>query len=224
MPAKLQVPEAYVPYLAELARLSPGSLKSLLRGLRDEKLTLGLDDFAESIAKRLSIDHTAARGIAELLSSLYLVREGLGGDTSELILALRSAIEATEKVELLPADWPAFEDALAEIFSEDSALSLSAKALDVLTDHQRVFLHARVLTDLRPVFKSNIAEAPVAMIPVHSLKLVYRSEGVPRDFYVALDSQDVKSLLDVLQRAVSKEESLRGLVEEKGLTILEVKS
>jgi hypothetical protein len=62
------------------------------------------------------------------------------------------------------------------------------------------------------------------MIPVHSLKLVYRSEGVPRDFYVALDSQDVKSLLDVLQRAVSKEESLRGLVEEKGLTILEVKS
>jgi hypothetical protein len=223
MPVKLQVPDIYIPPLGELVKLPPESMKALLQGLREEKPTLGLNDFADSIATRLSVDRATAQGIIELLASLHAVREGLGEDVSEFVSALRAAIEDTGKPELQPPDWSVFENTIAEAFSSESPLSISAKALDLLTDHQRVFFYARVLTDLRPVFKSEISGAPAALVAIHTLKLGYRAEGVPRDFYVALDSQDVKTLIEILQRAADKEKSLRDLAETKGLTLLEVK-
>jgi hypothetical protein len=132
-------------------------------------------------------------------------------------------MEESGDPDLQHGDWPAFEAVLTEAFSMDSALSLSAKALDVMTDHQRVFMSARVLTDLRPIFRFDVSEAPAAMVPVHTLKCTYRSEGVPRDFYVAMDSIDLANLVETLQRALAKDKSLRSLAEGTNLSVLEIK-
>lgn len=222
MTTRLHVPDRHVPFLKELSRLPPDMIRGMIQELRRDQLNLNLDDFADLIAQRLSLDAPTSRGVVELLSSLYALRDGLG-DVSELVSGLRAAMEESGNPDLQHEDWPAFEAVLTEAFSIDSALSLSAKALDVMTDHQRVFMTARVLTDLRPVFRFDVSEAPAAMVPVHTLKFIYRSEGVPREFYIAMDSRDLESLMETLQRALAKDKSLRSLAESANLGLLEVK-
>ena len=224
MPVKLKVPDKYQPYLAEFANLSPEVMAALVEGLRDARPSLELDEFAESIANRLSIDSARARRFVELLSSLHAVREGMGGGVEDFLAELRAAVEATGSAEMQPADWEAFQRTIADALAADTALSVSAKALDVMTDHQRVFLYARVLTDLRPIFRLDVAAAPAAMVAVHHLKIVCREDGVPREFFVTLDRADLATLVESLQRALEKEKSLRALAENKSLTLLEVKT
>lgn len=223
-PIQLRVPEEYVPHLKRLVGLPPESMKALLRGLRDSEPSLEMGEFVDSVAAQLSLDRAEARGIVELLTSLSAVREAAGGDVSEFVSAFHGAIEQTGEPDLQPSDWEAFQGAITDMLSGDNPLAVSAKALNVLTDHPRVFLQARVLTDLRPIFRVDVSDPPAALVAIHTLKLEYLAEGAHRSFYITLDSGDVAKLIDVLLRATEKEKSLNALAQDKRLTLLEVKS
>lgn len=223
MALKLQVPAIYAPILGDLLKLSPEAMKDLLSSLQEVQPTVAVESLAELLAERLPLDARKTRGIVELLSSLNVAREGLGADQEEFIAELRSAMEQSDQEELHTSDWTAFEELLRAALSTDNSLSLSSKAIDVLTDHARVFWYARTLTDLRSVFHSEVEEKPPAMVIVHTLKIGYREAGANREFFVALDSADVRELIENLERALKKEGSLKALASEKGIAILEVK-
>jgi hypothetical protein len=223
MSIKLQVPAIYAPILGDLLKLSPEAMRELLNGIQELQPTMALEGLAEALANRLPLDARKTRAIVELLSSLNVAREGLGMDRDEFIAELRSAMEQSGKEDLHASDWSAFEELLTAALSTDSSLSLSSKAVDVLTDHARVFWYARTLTDLRSVFRSEVEQKPAAMVIVHTLKIAYREAGTNREFFVALDSADVRELIESLERALKKEESLKSLASEKGIAILEVK-
>jgi hypothetical protein len=224
MALKIRVPDRYAPSLIDFIQLPPAKIAELLASLREEHPTLEVEELVQSISKRLALDAGKVRELLMLLSSLVSTRESYGAGVDEFVEALRSAMEATGKEELRPPDWTVFESAIGEALSSDNAVSLSFKALDLLDDHQRLYWYARVLTDLRPIFHSEVTERPAAMVVVHTLKLGYREGDATHDFFVAMDSVDVKTLITVLERALSKEESLRALAEQKQFPLLEIKS
>jgi hypothetical protein len=222
MPAKLRVPDRYAPSLAEFLRLSPQEIALFLRMIREEQPNLALSKLADTIAGRLSIDRKRVEEIVNLLTSLQMAQEGLGMSAADLVAELRAAMEASGKAELQPSDWSAFEESITEALSEESALAVSSKARDVMQDHSKIYCYSRVLTDLRPIFKSDIGQGPSAFVTVHTLKIAYHENGEHKEFFVALDREDVKQLADLLARAAKKEDSLKSLSHDKGLTILEV--
>ncbi|HEY0511890.1 MAG TPA: hypothetical protein VGH73_08300 [Thermoanaerobaculia bacterium] len=183
-----------------------------------------VEELVQSIAGRLALDAGKVRELLLLLSSLVSTRESYGAGVDEFVEALRSAMEATGNDELRPTDWAAFEHAIGEAVSSDSAVSLSFKAIDLLNDHQRTFWYARALTDLRPIFRAEVTEQPAAMVVVHTLKLGYREGDATHELFVAMDSIDVQGLITILERALSKEKSLRTLAGQKQLSLLEIKS
>jgi hypothetical protein len=75
----------------------------------------------------------------------------------------------------------------------------------------------------RPVFGSDPAVRPVGAVLTHTLKIRYH-EGDLRDhreFYVVLDSNDLDELRDIIQRAQTKDKSLRELLKSAQLPTLD---
>ena len=53
---------------------------------------------------------------------------------------------------------------------------------------------------------------------IHNLDIHYHKDSeVHKDIYIAMDSNDIKELLDVLQRAQKKEEVLLALLTKTGI-------
>jgi hypothetical protein len=56
----------------------------------------------------------------------------------------------------------------------DDTVGTAAKAGPVLTEHERIFEDARILTDVRPIFHPDLSEKPNAAVIVHMLRLTTR--------------------------------------------------
>lgn len=92
---------------------------------------------------------------------------------------------------------------------------LSSRAAAIQSENQRIYLNARVVTDLRPLFSD--AEVPIAMaaVVVHSLVMKYLEDDEEREFHIALDPADVRSLAGVLSRASIKHEQLAPILSSE---------
>lgn len=223
---KLRIPDRYAPSLAKFILLSPEEIAALLKAIREGGPSLDVPGLTDTIASRLSIERTRVEEIISLLIGLQGAREGLGLSVSEFVAQLRSSLEASNREELrgLTPDWSAFEKDISEALADDTTLAISAKAVDVMTDHAKRYCTARILTDLRPVFRSEVGNEDPVFVAVHTLKLVYHETGRHFEMFVALDRNDLEDFRDVIDRAIRKEESLKALTSAKGLKILEVTS
>jgi len=221
MSAKLRIPDSDVAPLTALAQLKPEELAAFAKALRSQEPSLDVPELTDAIAAQLSIERKRLDSIVFLLARLQGVREEMNLPAGEFVAALRLAIEQTGKPELCPQDWTLFESVAAEAISGTSALALSSKALQVMAEHHHVYCSARVLTDLRPIFKSDIAEGPATFVAVHTLRIIYHQGTEHKEFFVALDREDLERLSAVLGRALQKESSLRNLASAKDLVILE---
>ena len=222
MSFELQVPARDEPLLEKFIAMSSEEVRSLLKSLDEERPTLNLEDLAESIADRLSANRVQIRETLLFLTNLSMARQALGMSVDEFVVELRAAIEARGKHRLIPEDWDSFQSTIRQALSSET-LAISARARDVLSDHERIYRYARVLTDLRPVFRTEVEGAPAAMVAVHTLKIEYHQDRKPYNFFVAMDRPDVEKLIELLQRALKKEDSLKALAKERSIVFLEVK-
>ena len=86
------------------------------------------------------------------------------------------------------------------------------------------FVAARILTDIRPIFHLDVLEKPESALLVHMLRITERDTfGKRADTYFALDSNDVRRLKGLVDRALKKEETLRNLMKDSGVTVLSPK-
>ena len=87
------------------------------------------------------------------------------------------------------------------------------------TEYENVFVSVRIATDLRPVYDNQTNETPKAGMISHILHLHYQrgEESDHRDLYVALDSENLKYLKRMIERAEKKAESLRPIFKQSGI-------
>jgi hypothetical protein len=105
------------------------------------------------------------------------------------------------------------------------AMEVTAKAMLVMIEHDRVFSSARVFSELRPVFADS-SLTPKAFVGVHQLKLEFQrnisQESQREAIFVAMDRTDLMSLRDVIDRAIAKHDALREVASASKLPLLEV--
>ena len=221
----LKLPEAYGDALRSLADLEPAQVDALAIALKDAEPTLRPWDFAQQIAKRVNDDGRFTEEIVRLLTGLHItkVRRNLSAD--QLIEDVRRALNAAEddKSRQILDQWHGVAERLQRLLGVDQALSISAKALDVLFQNEHTLCTQRVITDLRPVFSAQPGDGVDAAVIVHTLKLTYHQDDgqTLKDIYVAMDGQDLKRLRETLERAEAKAASLRQLMVKAGLVDLD---
>jgi hypothetical protein len=134
-----------------------------------------------------------------------------------------SAIEATGQGEPV-AGWDALKSELANLLDPRSSVATSAKATDVLYEHERLFQYVRVITDLRPVFAETPKSGVQAAVVVHSLRIEYfdTAKHAVRSFQVALDRNDLAFFGRVVDRALEKEEIMARALEKAEIPRLDI--
>jgi hypothetical protein len=168
-----------------------------------------------------------AADLSELIASLASLRRVLVR-TREVSLEILSedVVAAMESAGIaIPPDlFPAAAERLASLLKLESLSVLETKGQELKAEYEHSFCDCRIFTDLRPVFGVNVKDAPDAMLIVHSLKMGYHDsdENKHRDFHVALDDSDLRSLREAIERAEAKAESLKSGLSTAGIRILQI--
>lgn len=220
----LSIPQRFHTGLTKLISLDEARTNQLLAVIPKTPLTLRPEHLAETISRQVtSIDAKDLEEIVKTLVALYGVRASRDATISEFSEEICSAIERSESTKLrLPSKKRTqFKNRLEKLLALEKTLGLSSKAFDVLTEHQRILVDARIMTDVRAVF-GNPKERPTAAVIVHTLKIHYIDCSEHKDFFVALDTSDIQNLRELLDRADQKVESLKAALQHADLPILDV--
>ena len=221
--AALRVPKSHQPGLAKIIALDDEAMAEFYAALESTGPALVPQELATKLgAKVARISQDDLQRILRSLIGIHQVRGASFASVPEFAEEVCNAVEdaRSETLKLPPERREIFKQRIAKLLGYESTLGTTSKALDVMTEHERILCGARVLTDVRSVF-GNPVEKPAAAVIVHMLKLSYHQDGEHKDFYVALDSSDVCKLKEVLHRAGQKAKSLGAALAATGISVLD---
>lgn len=219
--AVLRVPKQYEAGLTQILSLSEESAQELVSALESTPITLYRKDILASATSKIkSISPDKVQEIIDVLIGLYVGRAETGISLQEFVEDASSSVERSGQVPLSDQNRKQFQQRLFTLLNINS-LAVASKAIGVLFENEHNLTSARVVTDIRPVFGESTSSPPAAAIIVHMLKIHYLQNGQHKEFFVALDTKDVQKMITVLERAKSKAESLRSLVEAAKVPYLE---
>lgn len=219
MPSTLRIPPRYLSGLKAIAELSDKAIKDLQAALASVPSSLTTEHLAEHVAKAApQISDRALEATEALLSLIALLPEEGGGASS-----LAADVAYSEDLKLASNKRNFFAKRLVTLLNLE-CLSLAARAYDIVTEYERVFHGARILTDLRPVFGADTSKGPKATLLVSTLKIDFHPpDGSLDSHFFAMDHADLLRLRDTVDRALSKHQSLQEMVKQIGLPYWEYK-
>ena len=222
--ATLQVPEQYYPGFEILVTLNDDEVAKLIEALEKVTPTLMPSTLASQITahvRRLGTED--AKNVITAILSIYNLLDRQSMTADEVSAEIGKAIAEEQEIPK-PANWQVdkFTATLNRYLNIGGHLSIVAKAAGVMLAHDRIFGAAKVLSDIRPVFGSGAVEKPTAAVIVHTLRLSYHENDQHKEFFVTLDTQDVRTLRKILDRADEKTVKLKEVIETSGLFYIDV--
>ena len=224
--ATFSIPRPVIVGLTEIATLPDESFQELPSAFEGIPLRIRQHRvFDDSTFKLESVSEDEAKGIKEALLPLYSGLATGKVSVETYVNDITTSLGDTDHADL---EWlhseetvSRFKGRLIQLLSIKS-LRLIATAHDVLLEHAQTFSSARILSDIRPVFGDAIEDSPEAAVIVHMLNINYFEGGQRHEFVVALDTKDVSYLMETLERAKGKTESLKAAIASTNMTYLDV--
>jgi hypothetical protein len=214
----LTIPEVFRPALAKLDSLPEEAAEELISAVPSMAPALSPKSAASKLATVVkSVSSRDLTQIAAALMALSSVRVLNKVALPEFVEDVCTSLKAFQAPGI--KDCAALKSRLLRLLESES-LVLSAKASALQREHSNVLLDIRVISDVRPLFPDGPETALGAML-VHSLKLSYLHNGDSREFYVALDDNDLASLQKVISRAETKAKALKSIIAKAGLVDLD---
>jgi hypothetical protein len=224
--AAINIPEDDLPALKQLMSLPDASFDSLLVALGKAKPTFSTRQLATNLSAQAGgIATDEILPILNVACALYYIKERADVSSQKVAKDVSEAAGemSTKEIEFPKDKLAVLEKRLGGLLNLDKTLGITAKALDVMTEHEHVFCSGRILSDIRPVFTGSPESADAALI-VHNLQIGFHntSEGKHQEIYIALDTDDLEQLKDIIARAEKKTMALRAIINKSEMTYLEV--
>ncbi len=213
---ELVLPRSQFRAFSEFVRMTAEQREILKGALANISPTLKTRRLAETIAEQIRTAPAPASWMLGMFTSMYEIRAEQKMSAQAFAQAICDFAAASGRPELKPTDnnWEPIRRSLAEILSLDRTIGVIAKGFGVVSEFERLFESARVVTDLRPVFGEKVTDRPAAFAVVHELRIKYYSAEGSKEFFVSLDSSNIKNLREAMDRASQKEETLKVLIPE----------
>lgn len=219
--ASLKVPERYVEGIVKVALISEGAFAELLKALQNAPELRDISELSSWIADETpeigSVDRVA---ILKAIVPMFRVQRNASVSPETFAEDIWSSIseDAPDHASLVDAE--TLRPRIKRLMELNSLDLVNMKAAELKTELEKSFCRARVLTDLRPVFKTDVSELPTSMVILHTLQIGYHDGmGDHNEFYVTLDDSDIEALRDALERASKKAGTLRQLAEKTDITL-----
>ncbi|MEP0801247.1 hypothetical protein [Funiculus sociatus] len=217
----LQIPERYKPAIKKLASLSDDAIKSLLTALSEVPLSINFEELIARTHKNVEgLGFSEVEELLEALLSLDSVKEEFDLQTN-FISEINNAVSKGFP-DLSESQQFQVQDKLVQLLDSDKAISLLSKIRKLHFDHERVYLNGKIITDIRPVFSSVLDQPPLAATISYILNITYRDLSDKKEFFVALDSKDIKQLREVIDRAENKAKQLKSLLSNAGVPHIDI--
>jgi hypothetical protein len=210
------IPTRFEEGFKKLSLLSVDQFNSIKEGLSYTALSSSLTELSDNVATFKSLNPDDIREIFISVGSLipYIIKEDVRLEVAEDIatIGLYSKIIKGKK---------AFKERLLFLLNS-SQVYYASKTRELSNEYGNIYIGARVICDIRPVFGMNLDEAPKGGIIIHSLHIHYKAdaESDHKDIFLALTSKDIQTLKDMLIRSEKKENALKLVLEKSGLTNL----
>lgn len=219
--ASLTIPEEALPDLKRIAELDDNLFDSLLSAIGETSPALTRDQFARKVSEKVKLpDDGDLQAVLRIAFILYVLKERAGLATGELSDAVSNS-ETVSQAAFPPDKKEKLRNRLTLLLNFDKSLGISVKALDVMTEHERIFCRARILSDIRPVFANGLESSCAAMI-IHNLQIGFHQDGKHHDYYFALDTDDIQKLKKIIERAEKKTIALQAILKKSDIRYLEV--
>lgn len=176
---------------------------------------LATSRLAEHVREALPELADDARDILDAVLSLIalLPEDGVGETRAEELTWLADDVSTSPDLELEPDAQPAFAARLRRLLELEPVV-LAARALNLVTEFDRVYHGARIMTDIRPVFGHDAHTGAKAAAIVATLKIeAHEGGGDVRPYYFALDHTDLVELQGLVDRALVKTAELKRLAD-----------
>jgi len=226
---RIQIPKKYRYGIEKIITLDSAVFENLIDALKNSNPSFHLKNLADTVSlkiKEKGIDNLTKDDLLNILQaivSLYplqtyssLTIEDLASSLGEAVAELEDFPNVTEKQKKI------FEARITTLLSINGALDVASKVGELLLEYEHLFLSSRIITDIRPVFDSDLNKIPAGALIVHTLKLEYKQGNEEKDFYMALDTNDVKKLREQLDRAEQKAESIKLMLNQAQVSYLDV--
>lgn len=222
MPEINIIPDRILPALVALAELPQAEVDDLLEALKTTSPVMWAKQLPSQAVTNLKIMEPAkAQPIVDALISLYIARNEFSLNAEDATTQILGASKETEGAAFSEEQKQVLSPLLLQSLSFDKSLGVTAKAIDVFMQHEHVFCNARMMTDIRPIFQDEPSAKPSAAAIVHTLKIGYHLGREYKEFFVALDNEDVKILQNVLDRETVKTSSLHTVLDKASIVLLE---
>ena len=211
---RIRIPERYQAGIAKLIPLPDNALEELLSVLNEMPHSLNLESIkAYAISKISLIPENDVNDIISALDSLYYIKNESGVPVHDFTEQVLQAMAETENkaLHISASQREPFQGRLIRLMN-GTLLSVAAKSREILYEQERTFGSARVLSDIRPILNENAENNTDAAIIIHTLKINYIQNNQHKEFFVALDTEDVSFMIDTLIRAQEKEETLKSIL------------
>lgn len=165
---------------------------------------LSFDDLVASVSGSIAIAKPAIRGIAKGLASVIPDTVEDHDFRKDFIKFICDRVQFEHTM-----DRPSIASQLDRLFCCEQAIALTGKAQEVLWGHGKIYKASHAVTQIRPLFYSDLAKPVTTATIVHELRISYEENGLAGTFCMALDNKQLASLRAVLRRALLKEKGLR---------------
>lgn len=217
MTSGIRIPEPGRQAIHAIAEVDGATFEQLVRVLQGITLPITPDQLVQAVVTSATgLPESEREGIGRIVVSLAALRESRDvppDDVANEVVRARSSGVPDEKREL-------FVERLTALLNNES-VKLAAKVLDVLTEFERSLHDARIITDLRPIFTGKLEDLPSAVAVTHTLRVRYHQNDELQEFFVTLNSSNLASLREILDRAELKANTLTKLPERTGFPYLE---
>jgi hypothetical protein len=223
----LQIPPEHVALLKRWLELPSEQVSRFSGILEKANPKFNAFELARSLVPHTDTKPELVFGIIDVLISVYRTGEPekpfekfLDSYVKPALFRAKTFSEGKEDEE-----WGRLRDFLLHSLFLEKIVGTTAKAGNILTEHERIFDSVRILTDFRPIFHADVSEFPNAGVIIHMLKITHRDKHDRKfDAYFALDTNDITKMKNVLDRALEKEQALRKTMSDAGLTTLDVQA
>jgi hypothetical protein len=209
-----QIPEEDIAPIGILKAMPRASVEAFVKALKTVPPTVDTDEIAQRISSQVpSIPPAELERVLDALYGLYFIRE-LSGVKRETFL--QDFIDGIQNVPVLAVEAKEV-DKLREKFAkllDIGIFNLLSKAKRLQRDGERLYCDAKIISDIRPVFGAKPTDRPTGAVVTHTLKLGYHEGGEHKEFHIILDLVDLDLLTSIVNRALAKDTTLRGLLKE----------
>lgn len=218
----LEIPEQHKSQIEFLVKTDDETIDAIISALSSlpsnaENVANVLYTITNKIIQAKKIDKHTAFNIASTLIALrqFYKEENLSNeDVVDLIgESIENDTEFLVETEQIERFKKRLSNLLEALENNASYLDISEKASDLLIEYERIFSDSRIITDIRPVFDSETEKKVEGAILIHTLKIQYKDAEATKEFYVALDSDDLDNLHEQVIIAVNNRNSLVNILK-----------